>query len=64
MALKEGFTVTKIDIKNAFNSIKREILIAALESHGINNKFIQYLLFYLKNRTCVTDKLGDIDGVP
>jgi len=44
--------------------VNREVLVAALKSHGINNKFIEYIQFYLKNRECVTDNLNEADGIP
>ena len=64
-ALREGKILTKIDVKNAFNSIPREILFATLHRHGINEKFINYLKFFMNSRTCKSDDLsGQIDGIP
>ena len=63
--LSDGFTITKLDLKNAFNSVPRSIIIAALKSHGINNKFITYLEHFLNNRKCTTDFIEyQVDGVP
>lgn len=58
MLNKVDNVVTKVDIKNAFNSIPRNVLVAALKSHGINKKFTNYLEHFLNERKCVTD---DID---
>jgi len=63
--ISDGFTITKLDLKNAFNSVPRSIIIAALKSHGINNKFITYLEHFLNNRKCTTDFIEyQVDGVP
>jgi len=65
IALKAGKTVTKIDIKNAFNSIPREIIFKSLEAHGVNKNFIDYLKHFLWNRKCSTDNIDyQVDGVP
>jgi len=60
---KEGYTLTTIDITNAFNSIPHKAIMLGLEEHNVSPIYREYVQTFLKMRFC--DLGRDINcGVP
>lgn len=45
-------TITKIDIKNAFNSINQDVIIFALQNRGCSPLAVNYISKFMKFRFC------------
>jgi len=49
---RDGYALTSIDIKNAFNSIPHSVIMDELRTQKVSPLYIKYVKSFLENRHC------------